>query len=142
MDEAFVARAKSTDTSTQIGVVIYSPEGKWLVEGYNTFPRGVSPLAERFEKPLKYLYTEHAERNAIYSAARQGIPLEGSTLFMVGMGPPSNPCTGCARAIIQAGIIRIVGYGYKPIPEHWTDDLQLAGEMIREAGIEFVEWSM
>jgi dCMP deaminase len=46
---------------------------------------------------------EHAERNAIYNAARCGTPLEGCTLYVEIM-----PCMDCARAIVQAGIGQVV----------------------------------
>ncbi len=46
---------------------------------------------------------EHAERNAIYNAARAGTPLEGCSLYADLM-----PCMDCARAIVQAGIVEVV----------------------------------
>lgn len=45
----------------------------------------------------------HAEVNAIYAAAKIGIPTEGATLYST-----TAPCVNCARAIIQAGIIKVV----------------------------------
>jgi dCMP deaminase len=41
---------------------------------------------------------EHAERNLIYYAAREGIKLKDSSLFIT-----HAPCIVCARAIINAG---------------------------------------
>ena len=46
---------------------------------------------------------EHAERNAIYNAARCGTPLEGCTLYVEIM-----PCMDCGRAIVQAGIREVI----------------------------------
>lgn len=47
--------------------------------------------------------TAHAEQNAIVSAARFGIALEGATLYC-----HMTPCYVCAKMIINAGIKRVV----------------------------------
>lgn len=47
--------------------------------------------------------TNHAEMNAICQAARHGVPLAGSTVYVTNM-----PCTTCAKALIAAGIVRVV----------------------------------
>lgn len=44
----------------------------------------------------------HAERSAIYRAARLGIPLKNMSLIING-----EPCEGCAKAIVRAGIHRV-----------------------------------
>lgn len=46
---------------------------------------------------------EHAERNAIYWAASQGVNLGGSDLFVT-----HQPCYDCARAIVALGVRRVV----------------------------------
>jgi len=52
---------------------------------------------ERLERPAKYLWLEHAERNAICNAARAGTATEACTIYVEIM-----PCMDCARAIVQA----------------------------------------
>lgn len=47
--------------------------------------------------------TTHAEQNAICSAARFGVSLEGSTLYC-----KMTPCYTCAKSIINSGIKRVV----------------------------------
>ncbi|MCC7496850.1 MAG: CMP deaminase, partial [Bryobacterales bacterium] len=54
-------------------------------------------------RPTKYLWMEHAERNAICNAARAGTATEGCTIYVEIM-----PCMDCARAIVQAGISAVV----------------------------------
>lgn len=137
------AQQWSPDPSTQIGVCIVTSLGGPMCFGpakvicsCNHFPLGIAP---RLERPEKYVYIEHAERNAIYHAAKLGIALEGATLYMIGMGPPSGPCDLCARAIIQAGIKRVVAMPYKPLPEHWDKEVGIGTAMLIEAGIEYVE---
>ena len=47
--------------------------------------------------------TNHAEMNAIAQAARHGVSLSGATAYVTNM-----PCTTCAKALLAAGIVRIV----------------------------------
>ena len=75
-------KLKSKDESTQIGAVVVGEDREVLSTGYNSFPRGLDDsLKERQERPEKYFWMEHAERNAIYNAARIGVSLKNSTIF-------------------------------------------------------------
>ena len=47
--------------------------------------------------------TLHAEMNAILQAAKEGIPLEGATLYC-----NMEPCYNCGMAIVRVGIKRVV----------------------------------
>lgn len=47
----------------------------------------------------------HAEENAIIHAARHGIKIKGAKLYLSGDYPP---CQKCARAIINAGIKKVI----------------------------------
>ena len=77
---------------------------KIVSTGYNSFPRGIDDnVAERQERPEKYFWFEHAERNAIYNAARIGVSTKGCTMFLT----CDIPCADCARGIINAGIIKV-----------------------------------
>ncbi|MBI3682291.1 MAG: CMP deaminase [Acidobacteria bacterium] len=99
-----VVAARSKDPNTKIGSVIAGPAHEIRTTGYNSFPRGIrDDVPERLARPAKYLWIEHAERNAICNAARCGTPLEGCTLYVEIM-----PCMDCARAIVQAGIREVV----------------------------------
>lgn len=121
----------STDPSTQNGAVIVR-DGQILCAGANHFPRDIKESPERWERPLKYSYVEHAERNTIYVAAKSGIKTEGTTMYC-----PWFACDNCARGIIQAGIIEVVGL-QRPndlTPDHWKSSIQVALDMLTEAGI-------
>lgn len=98
---------ESKDRSTKVGAALVMPEDRALIStGWNGFPRGVNDNVEaRHERPAKYLYTEHAERNAIYNAARLGIKTKGSWLYLSSSLPI---CCDCARAIVQAGIEKVL----------------------------------
>ena len=95
---------RSKDPSTQIGCVIVGPAHEIRSTGYNSFPRGIKDTTpERLERPEKYLWIEHAERNAIYNAARAGTALQDCTIYV-----EITPCMDCARAIVQAGIAQVI----------------------------------
>ncbi len=52
--------------------------------------------------------TNHAEINALCQAARHGVSIEGAQAYITNM-----PCTSCAKALIAAGIRRVVVFsGY------------------------------
>lgn len=138
---AQLVASKSKDRSTKVGVVIVGPDHEILSMGFNGFPRGVNDDVEaRHERPAKYAYTEHAERNAMFNAARAGIRLKGCTMYM---NWHPTPCTDCARAVIQSGITTIVGpnrifspgKGVSKID--WEESFKYAREMMAEAGMQF-----
>ncbi len=121
----------SKDKSTKVGAIIVDDDRNPLSIGYNGFPRKCrDDIPERYERPLKYKWTEHAERNAIYTAARNGVRTEGSTLYMFWF-----PCVDCARAIIQCGIATV--YCDRPNfeDERWGEDFKISDQMFKEAGI-------
>lgn len=131
-------KEKSKDRSTKCGCVIASQDNSVLSVGYNGFPRGVNDdVDSRHERPQKYSYTEHGERNAIYNAARQGIALKDSIIYLSGGG---LPCDDCARAIIQSGIIRVVTLNmpFEGKGDMWAEKERISKEMFLEAGVEIV----
>jgi dCMP deaminase len=98
-------KEKSKDNNTKIGAVIVGEDNEILTTGYNSFPRGLNDnISERQERPEKYFWFEHAERNAIYNAARIGVSLKGSTAYLTS----GLPCMDCARGLIQSGVKRVV----------------------------------
>lgn len=107
IQRASVFAKNSPDTSRKTGCAIdrASEYGQPcpLIYGCNMFPDGVHVTPGRLERPAKYAYTEHAERNAIYLAASRGWKLYGSTMYLSWF-----PCADCARAIVQSGIKRLV----------------------------------
>lgn len=132
---------KSKDRSTGVGAIIVGPDMEQRSAGYNGFPRNVNDtIAYRHDRPLKYEFTEHAERNAIYNAARVGVPLSGCTLYL-NWWP--LPCPDCARAVIQSGIKTVIGPN-RPFPtknqtdpgaKDWQESFETTKSMFREAGI-------
>jgi len=121
----------SGDTSRHIAAVIVGPDDEIRSTGYNDLPRKVEDKPERRsrENNQKYFFTEHAERNAIFNAARVGIPLKGSRIYC-----NLFPCADCARAIIQSGIVELNTY---KIPENdrFDESFKASIEMLNEAGV-------
>jgi dCMP deaminase len=102
---AHQVKLKSKDKYTQIGAVIVGADNEIVSTGYNSFPRGIyDDEPERQERPEKYYWFEHAERNAIYNAARIGVSTKGTTMYLT----CGIPCADCCRGIINAGITKIV----------------------------------
>lgn len=128
--------AEMSKDSTKIGAVIVGEDRIVRSSGFNGIPRGVQDLPERMIRPVKYFWTEHAERNAIFHASRQGANLLGTSLYL--WGAP-GPCSDCARAIIQVGIKRVLVPQSTADWSHWGDSLLIAREMFLEAGVEFIE---
>jgi dCMP deaminase len=140
-DARFLELAKnislwSKDQSTQVGAVIVRPDLSIASTGYNGFPREVDDDAEdRHERPRKYLFAEHAERNAIYQAAKHGVDLNDSTIY-IQCSRPLFSCADCARAIIQVGIARVVGHDPDLEDPTWGESNAAALTMFKEAGIQ------
>lgn len=138
-DEYFIniaeqVKLKSKDRNTQIGVVIVGNNNEIVSTGYNSFPRGIDDnIEERQERPEKYFWFEHAERNAIYNAARIGVSTLGTTMYMT----CGISCADCARAIINSGISKIVlREGRGATNERWQESSKRSMQMFKEAGIE------
>lgn len=129
---AYTEAMKSPDPSTQNGAVLVAHTGV-TVSDCNRFPDRVKLTDERLERPLKYNFIEHAERNAIFAACKLGIPCQGATLYV-----PWFACSDCARAIIQVGISRVVGHQrmMDETPDHWKESIAHALTMLEEAGVQ------
>ncbi|KKW39701.1 MAG: hypothetical protein UY90_C0098G0003 [Candidatus Peregrinibacteria bacterium GW2011_GWA2_54_9] len=89
-------------------------------------------MPERFEGENKHKYPNHAERDAIYGAARKGIQTESLTMVM-----PWLPCIPCANAIITAGIRTLIVHKQmmEKTNDRWKEELAAAVGILQEAGI-------
>ena len=124
--EAVALRSK--DPSTKVGCLLVSEDKVIVGTGYNGIPAGVNDMLERMERPAKYLWTSHAEENAVALAARVGSVVKGSTAFVT-----HHPCSRCARMLNQAGITKVyVGPGTTSMPK---EEFEVAAKMFEEAGV-------
>ena len=128
---AHTVKLKSKDKTTQIGAVIVGTHNEIRSTGYNSFPRGIEDFRdERQERPEKYFWMEHAERNAIINAARIGVSTNNCVMYLT----CDIPCADCTRAIINAGIKIIFcekGEGAKG--EYWKEHTERSIKMLQEA---------
>lgn len=125
---ARLVASKSKDPSTKVGCVIVNSDKVVVATGYNGIPRGVEDRPERMERPAKYLWTSHAEENAVAQAARVGMALKGGIAFIT-----HAPCSRCARTLIQAGIVEvIIDDGTTSMP---MEEFDVAMKMFSEAGV-------
>jgi len=136
-----VVAKKSKDNSTKVGAVITNTGNSIISTGYNGFPIGVDDSVEsRMERPQKYLWTAHAEENAICFAARNGIALNGATLYVNRL----IPCSKCSRMIIQSGIRKVYAKIDSDVStnQRWKEENDVAMAMLKESGIEIVVFSI
>lgn len=137
-DEYFLAIAREVTKRSvclrhQIGAVIVRNK-RILTTGYNGPPSGIMhcearggckrareniPSGTRLDED----YALHAEMNAIVQAALHGVSTEGATLYCT-----HEPCSLCAKAIINAGIRRVVS------SEFYANNA-FASKLLCEAGI-------
>ena len=83
----------SRDPNRKCGAVIVGQDNREKSMGYNGLPNNCDldniDIKKRYEKPLKYMWVEHAERNAIY-LGRNGISLDGCKMYVTYF-----PCCDC-----------------------------------------------
>jgi len=131
MDLARLAATRSKDRSTQVGCVIVGPHNEIRSTGYNGFPRGIDDEApERHARPEKYFWVEHAERNAVYNAARCGVSLAGCRIYL-----PWFPCMDCARAIVQSGLVEVIATAPNLEDPQWGESIRRSLALFGEAGV-------
>ena len=131
----------SKDTITKTGCIITGPDNEIRSTGYNGLPRGIDLYEEEaitIQRPEKYFWMEHSERNAIYNAARIGTSLVGCTAYIT-----EPTCADCARGLIQSGIARICiphdhkfGRGFV-IEDRWNGSCQRGIRMCFIAGVQY-----
>lgn len=116
MNIAEVVRTRADCLRRKVGAVIIK-NNRILATGYNGTPHGIKNCSQggcqrcllRNEGKLKSGENEesciciHAEQNAIIQAAYLGVSTKEATLYCT-----TNPCSSCAKMLINAGIKRVV----------------------------------
>ncbi len=125
---------RSTCTRRKVGAVLVK-EKRILCSGYNGAPakvphcRETGCLREKLNVPSGEKHElcrgVHAEQNAIIQAAYHGIQVNGSVLYCT-----NQPCSICAKMIINAGIKKVF------FKDEYHDPLTL--EMFDSAGVELI----
>jgi dCMP deaminase len=136
MEVAQVVSKRSTCLRRNIGAIIVKDK-RILATGYNGAPSGLPhcsevgclrselgvPSGERHE----ICRALHAEQNAIIQAAKYGISVDGATVYTT-----TEPCSLCAKMLINAGIKRVVYID--SYPDEWSR------RFLAQAGIESVKY--
>jgi dCMP deaminase len=135
----FEVRENSHDPDRKVGAVIADRADHVLAVGTNAPPLALkltvadSHEAMRQDRAWKYFMLEHAERNAIFTAYAQGKVLLGATMYTT-----LFPCADCARAIVAAGLSRLVVLGIAKDPirdEKWLEHYGHADRILAMAGV-------
>jgi dCMP deaminase len=93
---AVAVAVKSKDPRCAVGAVIVSSENLILSTGFNGLARKLyddERLLADAEEKLKIIC--HAEANAVFNAARIGVALQGTSIYVT-----KFPCLACCNAII------------------------------------------
>jgi dCMP deaminase len=123
--------SRSTCLRRKVGAVAVKDK-QILATGYNGAPTGIRhcdevgclrqqlnvPSGERHE----LCRALHAEQNAFLQAAKHGVSLEGSTLYIT-----TQPCSICAKMIVNAGIRKIMIKG--EYPDEFARDILREGKV-------------
>lgn len=120
-----------------IGAVIVKDK-RIMTTGYNGAPAGLKTCRERGYCMRRQLgiqsgtraelcYAIHAEQNAIIQAAKLGVSIDGATLYCT-----HQPCSVCAKMIINSGIHRVI------YQEGYPDEFSL--EIFKEAGVQLEQY--
>jgi len=129
------ALTESSDPNTKTSAFLVDDNGLILAKGANTFPDNIPILEERLKRPDKYDFIGCAERDVIYTAAKEGIKTLGLTMVV-----PWYACLECSKAIIKSGISRVVGHKtiMEQTPNRWKESIFKALRMMDEAGLELL----
>lgn len=116
------------------GAVIVSKGNTILATGYVGAPPGqphcdeaghmiVTVIDEKGNQSQHCVRTLHAEENAILQCAKDGIKLEGATIYC-----KMVPCYNCAMRIVRVGVKRVVAQ-----KRYHADQLSI--ELFKSAGV-------
>lgn len=133
-EESLILRAKivslrSTCLRKKVGAII-AKEGRTISEGYCGSPSGFEHCVDtgcELDNEGKCQKTIHAELNSIIWAARNGISTEGAEMYST-----TSPCITCAKAIINAGIKKVIYL------EEYEDKRGIY--LLKKGGVEVVKW--
>lgn len=95
----------SKDNSTKVGAAFFDKLDTYaIIFGYNGMPRGMDDKdPKKNERPEKYQWFEHAERNGIYNAAQEFFENIDAVAFV-----SHYPTMEGARALVSSGVKKVV----------------------------------
>ena len=130
IETALRAASLSPNRVRKVGAVLVARDSTEIAT-CNTFPPGVRDLEERHAGDGRFVWMEHAERHAIFEAARRGVATAGACLTTTFF-----PCIDCARASVDAGVACLD----TPKPDFgdpfWGGSFERSQIILREGGVE------
>jgi dCMP deaminase len=130
MSAALRAASASPNRVRQVGVVLVTRDGMQII-ACNTFPAGVRDLDERHAGDGRFVWMEHAERHAIFEAARRGLATAGAHLTTTFF-----PCIDCARAIVDTGIACLDTPAPAFTDPVWGPSFERSQVILQEGGVD------
>ncbi|MCB4757567.1 MAG: dCMP deaminase family protein [Elusimicrobia bacterium] len=130
MEIAHSVAKRGNCKGSKVGAIIVF-ENRIVATGYNGTPEKVKNCSDggcyrcsnrdKFESGEGYdiCICVHAEQNALLSAARFGISVEGATVYTT-----RKPCLSCVKEMLQAKIIKVYFVDDCPIKKEAEDDYQ------------------
>ncbi len=130
------AERASDDRSTRNGAILVKHNQMIpLLAGANRFPaRSLVGDEANHARPRKYAFTEHAERDVIYLAAKSGLQTDGLVMVC-----PWACCAECARAIAISGITQVIAHkqAHDMSPERWQQPIEDGKEILQACGVKY-----
>ncbi|MCC0666424.1 deoxycytidylate deaminase [Clostridioides sp. ZZV15-6597] len=95
---------RGTCDRAYVGAIIVNSENRIVSTGYNGSISGDKHCSEVGHEMREghCIRTIHAEQNALYYCAKEGIPVKDCSIYVTHF-----PCLNCTKAIIQSGIKHI-----------------------------------
>jgi len=135
MEMVDVIKKRSTCLRRQVGAIIVKDK-RIISTGYNGSPMNTKhceevgclrdelkiPSGERHE----LCRAIHAEQNALVQAAYSGTSVKDAVMYIT-----TQPCSLCAKMLINAGISKVIFRGEYPD--------EMAMDMLKEAGVRVVK---
>ena len=127
MQLAFAVAQNSPNKVRKVGAAIFVCDDGNPIAACNTFPKGVADLDERHEGDGRFVWMEHAGRNASFTGARAGRALAGRThqvisvVWLVSAGDEA-----CARCVSEVS--------FAPLDDAAIDAYLATGEWRGKAG--------
>lgn len=128
MDLANGVATRATCLRRKVGCVVVGPDHRVLVTGYNGSPAGAAHCLDVGCLMVEghCVRTNHAEANALATAAMHGVSLKGSTVYVT-----TQPCFTCGKLLDGAGVKEVYYLdAYGPWPMMLNINLHKVGSRV------------
>jgi len=124
MSIALLISSRSPSEKLKVGSIIVN-NNRILSSGYNGFPEKTPHVS--IHRDNHEINTIHSEINSICDAAKRGININNSTIYIT-----HYPCLNCTKSIISAGIKKIIY-----LDDYKNDDV--VSTLLLNSGIQIIK---